>query len=196
MSVRFFHEKAGLASRSFFRPRALIPDMEKIRIEGANAMPAPIQEEQIEKSVNNYLEHEGYELTDLRIAGNVSRPVIEVYADIEGGITAEECGKIARALQFKLTADGLIGEEASLLVSSPGLDRVLKSERDFDRFRGKKVKVWLNEKITGRGKLVGILKGHDNGTVTITDTEEGDVALAPGRWKEIRLVPEYPEGFK
>ncbi len=159
-------------------------------------MPAPIEVEQIEKSVDEYLEGDGYELVDLRIGGSVSRPVIEVYCDIEGGITAEDCGKIAKSLQYRLTAGGLLDESATLIVSSPGLDRVLKRERDFERFSGREVKVVLAEPISGRGRLRGILKGCQDGTVILSETEEGEIALAPGRWKEIRLVPKYPEGYK
>jgi hypothetical protein len=54
----------------------------------------------------------------------------------------------------------------------------------------------LTESVNERGKLTGVLSGYDNGTVHLKETEEGDIALAPGRWKEIRLVPQYPEGFK
>ncbi len=159
-------------------------------------MPAPIEMELLEKTVDAYLEGEGYELVDIRIAGSVSHPVIEIYCDIEGGITAEDCGKLARALNYRLSAEGFLNDGATLLVSSPGLDRVIKRERDFARFVGKQVRVWLVEPIAGRGKLKGVLKGCQDGTVLLSDTEEGDIAIAPGRWKEIRLVPEYPEGFK
>jgi ribosome maturation factor RimP len=159
-------------------------------------MPAPLAQEQIARAVEEYLEGEGYELVDLRIGGSVSRPVIEIYCDIEGGITAEDCGKLARALQYRLSAAGFLDEAASLMVSSPGLDRVIKRERDFEKFMGRMVKVRLEEPIAGRGKLKGTLAGYRDGTVLLKDTEEGDLALAPGRWKEIRLVPQYPEGFK
>jgi ribosome maturation factor RimP len=159
-------------------------------------MIAQIAFERLEKSVADLLESEGYELVDLRITGSIGRPVIEVYCDIPGGITAEDCGKIARSLRYRLTAEGLFNDKASLVVSSPGLDRVLKKEKDFHRFIGRKVKVRLNEPIGERGKLTGKLESYDGGTVHLTGTEEGDLALAPGRWKEIRLVPEYPEGFK
>ena len=152
--------------------------------------------EQLEKSIEEYLGSQGYELVDVRITGSMGRPVIEIYCDIEGGITAEDCGKIGKSLRIRLTAEGLFEEKSTLIVSSPGLDRILKRERDFDRFKGRKVKVWLSEPIGERGKLNGILAGYDNGTVHLTGTEEGDLALAPGRWKEIRLVPEYPDGFK
>ncbi len=159
-------------------------------------MPAPIEEEQIERIVEDYLESEGYELVDLRIGGNISRPIIEVYCDIEGGITAEDCGNLARALRYRLTVEGFLDDGTTLMVSSPGLDRVLKRERDFKRFRGREVSVRLEEPIAGRGKLRGTLKDYRDGTVLLSGTEEGDLALAPGRWKEIRLVPQYPEGFK
>ncbi len=159
-------------------------------------MPAPLETERIEKLVSEYLEQEGYELVDLRVIGSVSHPVIEVFCDIEGGITSDECTKLAKLLRYRLGADGYYNDNTRLMVSSPGLDRVLKTERDFDRFRGKKVTVRLTEKIDGRGKLTGILGDYQDGSVMIGETEEGDIALSPGRWKEIRLVPEYPEGFK
>jgi ribosome maturation factor RimP len=152
--------------------------------------------QQLEKSVEEYLDGEGYELVDIRLTGSMGRPVIEIYADIPGGITSEDCAFIGKALRFRLAAEGLFSDGSSLVVSSPGLDRILKKERDFVRFIGKKVKVWLLEPIGERGKLTGVLAGYDNGAVHLTGTEEGDLALAPGRWKEIRLVPEYPEGFK
>jgi ribosome maturation factor RimP len=155
-----------------------------------------IQREELAKAIEKCLEGEGYELVDIRLTGSVGHPVVEVYCDIEGGLTADDCGKIAKSLRYRLTAEGFFDELSSLIVSSPGLDRVLKKERDFDRFKGKKVKVWLTEPIGERGKLNGILSGYDNGSVHLIETEEGDLVLAPGRWKEIRLVPEYPKGFK
>lgn len=159
-------------------------------------MPAPIAEDQLEKFVEAFLENQGYEFVDLRIAGSVSRPVIEVYCDIEGGITAGDCGELAKSLRYRLTAEGFMDDGASLVVSSPGLDRVLKRERDFERFKGHRVNVWLEEPIAGRGKFTGTLDGCQDGTVVLSDTEEGNMALGPGSWKEIRLVPQYPEGFK
>jgi len=159
-------------------------------------MPAPIAVERITNVVEEYLDGEGYEFVDLKIGGNVSRPVIEVYADIEGGITSEDCATLARGLRYRLEVEGLFNDLMTLIVSSPGLNRVIKKEKDFSRFSGRRVKISLEESINGRGKLNGILKGYQDGTVLVTDTEEGDIALAPGRWKEIRLVPEYPEGFK
>ncbi|MCX6645870.1 MAG: ribosome maturation factor RimP [bacterium] len=159
-------------------------------------MPAPIEIERIKKTITDFLESEGYEFVDLKIGGTVSRPVFEIYVDIEGGITAEDCGKIARSLRYRLDTEGFLNDGATFIVSSPGLDRVIKHEKDFARFAGKKVQVWLVEPINGRKKLKGMLKGQQDGSVLLTETEEGDLALAPGRWKEIRRVPEYPEGFK
>ncbi|HDS29919.1 MAG TPA: ribosome maturation factor RimP [Firmicutes bacterium] len=159
-------------------------------------MLSALQKEQLEKTVEEYLDSRGFELIDLRFTGSIGRPVIEVYADIDGGITTEDLAEISKSLQHKLAADGFFNDQTSLIVSSPGLNRILKKERDFDRFKGKMVDIWLNEKIGNRGKLRGILAGYDDGSVHVNGTEEGDIALAPGRWKEIRLVPELPEGFK
>jgi ribosome maturation factor RimP len=159
-------------------------------------MLTPLQKEQLEKTVEEYLESQGFEFVDLRITGSYGSPVIEVYADIDSGITSDDCATISKSLQYRLTAEGFFNDRTSLVVSSPGLNRVLKKERDFSKFTGRQIDIWLNEKIGIRGKLRGTLAGYSDGTVHVTGTEEGDIALAPGRWKEIRLVPEYPKGFK
>ena len=159
-------------------------------------MPTPIQKEQLEATVEEYLTSQGYEFVDLRITGSIGSPVIEIYIDIDGGVTSDDCSQLAKSLKYKLSADGFFDDRMSLIVSSPGLNRVLKKQRDFERFVGRMVDIRLNERIGGRGKLRGKLEGYSEGTVEVSGTEEGDVALAPGRWSEIRLVPEYPEGFK
>ncbi|HEX9746721.1 MAG TPA: ribosome maturation factor RimP [bacterium] len=159
-------------------------------------MPSPIAVDRIEKLVEDYLEHQGYELVDIRVKGSIGNPVLEIYCDIEGGITAEDCGKISRSLRFRLIAEGYLDDSIGLIVSSPGLDRIIKKDRDFQRFIGKKVTVWLHEKIGDRKKISGVLAGYDNGTINLAETEEGHVALSFGLWKEVRLVPEYPDGFK
>lgn len=159
-------------------------------------MPTPIQKEQLEETVEEYLTGQGYEFVDLRITGSIGRPVIEIYMDIDGGITSEDCAKLGKSLRYKLAVDGFFDDRTSLIVSSPGLNRILKKQRDFERFAGRLIDIRLNEKIGDRGKLRGKLEGYNDGTVQVSGTEEGDVALAPGRWSEIRLVPEYPEGFK
>ena len=152
--------------------------------------------DRLEKSIEEYLDSQGYELVDLRVVGTVSNPIIEVYCDIETGITAEDCGNIAKSLRYRLEVEGFFEANTTLIVSSPGLDRVIKRPKDFERFHGREVKVWLEEPIEGRGKLTGVLEGFDDGSVHLKDTEVGDVVLSRGRWKEIRLVPKYPKGFK
>jgi len=159
-------------------------------------MPTPLPQERLEKIVGEYLDGQGYELVDLRITGSVGSPVIEIYCDIEGGITSDDCGTLARSLRYKLLTEGYMDNGIGMIVSSPGLDRVIKTERDFARYKGRKVNVWLEEKIGGRGKLSGTLAGYDDGTVYLQETEDGDIALSSGRWKEIRLVPDYTDGFK
>lgn len=183
---RFSDGKAGLCSRIFF---ALIGRAGEHRIHSS------LEKERLEQFVENYLLKEGYEFVNLKIGGSVTHPVIEIYVDIEGGITVDDCVRIHRPLMFKLAAEGLIDDNTSLIISSPGADRVLKKPADFARFAGRKIMVRLSEQINGRKKITGVLTGFQEGTVHLMDTPEGDIAIAPGRWTEIRLVPEYPEGF-
>jgi ribosome maturation factor RimP len=126
------------------------------------AMPA-IRDE-ILKIVEPILNSGGYELVDLTISA-ARRPVIRIYIHREGGVTIDDCVKVSRSVEFELDADEIIDRRYILEVSSPGLDRPLKTERDFARNTGSESRLLLRGE-NGRNKeYSGIIRGCDDGDI-------------------------------
>jgi ribosome maturation factor RimP len=97
-------------------------------------------------------------------------------------VDLELCANISRDLSPALDVADLIPHAYSLEVSSPGIERPLRSEQDFARFTGQKAKLKLREAVGGQRVLVGVLggtTGGDAGTVRVTDGQRSfEVPLA------------------
>lgn len=99
--------------------------------------------EALEVFVRKEVEGLGYDLVELRKGGTTRRPLLDIRVDRRDGarITIDECAQISRALEPRLDASGLVGENYVLEVSSPGLERPLRSADDWRRFAGRMAKV-------------------------------------------------------
>jgi len=112
-------------------------------------------------------EQVGVEFVDVefKISAN---PQLTIYIDTEDGVDLITCEKYHRAIDPVLDElDPTFGAPYTLNVSSPGLDRPLKSERDFERALGLEVEVKLYAPLKGKKFLEGVLAGYDGNTVTI-----------------------------
>lgn len=109
---------------------------------------------------------------------------MRVYADKEGGITIDDCVMISHELEAKLDEDDFIGQAYILEVSSPGLGRPLKRERDFEKSLGTEVEVKLYKAGEYGKEFTGILKAYNEDTVTI-ELEENEAVIAR---KDIALI--------
>ena len=116
-----------------------------------------------EELVNPILERENFELVDIEFKKEGPHRYLRIYIDKTGGITIDDCQKVSEELSEKLDEVDPIEENYFLEVSSPGLDRPLKKDSDFEIFKGENVEVKLYEAInnqkTFEGELVGL---HDN----------------------------------
>jgi len=100
-------------------------------------------------------------------------PALTVYIDMEGGVDLNACEKFHRAIDPILDElDPTFGEPYTLNVSSPGLDRPLKTERDYQKCMGKKVEVKLFAPLKGKKFFELTLKGHDENCVYLDDKGE------------------------
>jgi ribosome maturation factor RimP len=128
----------------------------------------------------------GYELVDVQ-ASNGGR-LVRLFVDKPGGVTVDDCAEISRHLTRVLAVEGIDYER--LEVSSPGLDRPLRKERDFARFAGQKAEVRMRTPdASGRRKFVGVLRGAQAGQVSL-EMEGQTVALALQDVDKARLVPQ------
>lgn len=100
-------------------------------------------------------------------------PALTVYIDTENGVDLNTCEKFHRAIDPVLDeADPTFGTPYTLNVSSPGLDRPLKTDRDFQKNIGKKVEVKLFAPMKGKKLFEMVLKGHDENCVFLEDNGE------------------------
>ena len=104
--------------------------------------------------------------------------------DKEGGITIDDCVEISHSIEAKLDAEDFIKEAYILEVSSPGLGRQLKKDRDFEKSIGKDVEVKLFKAVDGVKEFEGTLTSYTKDSITITMDENEQTF---GR-KEIAIV--------
>jgi ribosome maturation factor RimP len=119
----------------------------------------------VTESVTPVLDEMGFELVDIEYLSQSGRWVLRIYADKEGGITLDECARVSREVGNLLDVKDIIPNEYVLEVSSPGLNRPLKNEKDFERAIGKNVKIKMVAPINGRRRFAGYLKKVVQGTV-------------------------------
>ena len=100
-------------------------------------------------------------------------PALTVYIDIEGGVDLNTCEKFHRAIDPVLDeVDPTFGAPYTLNVSSPGLDRPLKTARDFQKKMGQKVEVKLFAPMRGKKLFEAVLIGYDGNCVELYDNGE------------------------
>ena len=123
------------------------------------------------------LDKKGYELVDVEYVKEGSNWYLRAYIDKPGGITINDIAEVSRELSDLLDRDDFISESYILEVSSPGLGRPLKKDRDFDRSIGEEVEVHLYRSLNGNKKYVGMLKSYDKETITIEDEDGSEINL-------------------
>jgi len=108
---------------------------------------------------------------------------LRVYIDKEGGIDIEDCRMLSEHLEEVLDREDFISDAYILEVSSPGLDRVLRKARDFEREHGKRVDVALYAPLDGKKNLTGELTGYDGNVLILDD----DVRIPMEQVSQVRL---------
>ena len=129
-----------------------------------------------EELVLPMIEENKFELVDVEYVKEGGNWYLRVYIDKPGGINIDDCELISRALSDKLDEKDFIEDAYILEVSSPGLGRPLKKDKDFTRNMGEMVEIKLFRQINKQKEYEGILKAFDKETVTIeADDGEGIV---------------------
>jgi len=100
---------------------------------------------QIRKLVVPILESQQIDLVDIELKGRSGSQVLRIFVDIDGGISLDQCVALSRQISDLLDTRDLIAGRYRLEVSSPGLDRPLKTARDFTRNSGRKVTISYTE---------------------------------------------------
>jgi ribosome maturation factor RimP len=134
--------------------------------------------EKVTELAQSIAEQHGVHLVDAAIAGGVRRPLVRIFIDKDGGVTLDDCERFSRSLSALLDVEDPIPTSYVLEVSSPGLDRRLKTVKDFELGRGKLAKIILRSQIEGQNVYVGRIIDVLDGQVTIK-TKDGQEVRIP-----------------
>ncbi|MBI4937234.1 MAG: ribosome maturation factor RimP [Nitrosomonadales bacterium] len=127
----------------------------------------------------------GYELVDLEMSG---RGLMRVLMDKPGGITLDDCERASNQITRLFAVEEVSYDR--LEVSSPGLDRPLKKEADFVRFRGEKAHLKLRMPLAGRKNFTGIL-GEVRDGVLCLEVDGDQVLIELSNLDKARLAPVF-----
>ena len=148
-------------------------------------------EQQTEALLLPIVEGNGFELVDVEYVKEGGNWYLRAYIDKPGGITVDDCEVVSRAFSDILDEKDYIEDAYIFEVSSPGLGRPLKKEKDFARSIGKEVEIRTYRAIDKQKEFVGILKEYDAGTVTIEYEDEETQIIQRGDIALIRLAFDF-----
>ena len=144
-----------------------------------------IYEQKAEEMILPIVEANGIELVDVEYVKEGGNWYLRAYIDKEGGITVDDCENVSRAFSDRLDEDDFIEDAYILEVSSPGLGRPLKKEKDYRRSMGKELEIRTYRAVDRCREFYGVLTAYDDDSVTI---EEEDGTLRTFAKTDIALI--------
>jgi ribosome maturation factor RimP len=131
----------------------------------------------------------GLELWELEFAPRAGGGLLRLYIDSPAGVSLDDCERVSRAVSETLDVADPIPGAYTLEVSSPGLDRVLRTPAHFERFTGERVKLEMMQPVDGRKRFAGRLTKVAGGEITL-ELENGAVRLPIDDIHKARLAPD------
>ena len=127
---------------------------------------------EVSRFIEPILEDMGFELVDVEYLSEGGRWILRIYADREGGITLDDCAGISREISDLLDIKDIFTQPYVLEVSSPGLNRPLRKERDFVNAIGENVKIRMASRLAGRRNFKGRLHSFRDGILGLNVNHE------------------------
>lgn len=148
-------------------------------------------EQQTEKLLEPIVAEAGFELVDVEYVKEVGTWYLRAYIDKQGGISVDDCELVSRRFSEILDEKDYIEDTYIFEVSSPGLGRPLKKEKDFQRSMGEEVEIRTYRAIEKQKEFTGILKEYDKNTVTIEYEDETRQTFDKSEIALIRLALDF-----
>ena len=130
-----------------------------------------------ETLITPLIKENNFELVDVEYVKEGSASYLRVYIDKEDGITVEDCTLLSRAFNLILDANDYIDDTYIFEVSSPGLMRPLKKDKDFQRNLGKQVEIKLFKFIDKQKEFEGELKSFDKDNIIVMMEDEKEITF-------------------
>ena len=144
-------------------------------------------EKKTEEMLAPILEENALSLVDVEYVKEAGTWYLRAYIDKEGGVTIDDCETVSRALSEKLDKNDFIKEAYILEISSPGLGRALKKDKDYQRNLGKEIELRTFKKENGGQDFMGTLTAWDKDSLTL-ETEGKSLVFTR---KNLAMIREY-----
>jgi ribosome maturation factor RimP len=128
----------------------------------------------------------GYELVDVERSPGAR--LLRIYIDIERGVNVDDCAVVSNHLQHVFEVENV--DYDRLEISSPGLDRPLKKQADFERYAGQEVQLRVRIPVGNQRNFAGVLEGV-RGDAVVVRTEKGEFVFPLEQVEKARLVPKF-----
>lgn len=141
-------------------------------------------EAEVFELVKPFADELGFEVVDVEFTARKDADnELIIYIDKPGGVDLDDCERLSRAIDEPMDVADPIPDKYILCVSSPGIDRPLKNDRDLERSLGQEVDVKLYKKLNGTKEFTGVLEAYDDEVITVKTAKEtlsiskADIAL-------------------
>ncbi|MDX9871352.1 MAG: ribosome maturation factor RimP [Clostridia bacterium] len=158
-------------------------------------MSAPKTQEQVFSYVLPLVEAKGLELVAVEYVKEGGNWYLRIYIDKEGGVDLDDCQGVSTEVSDLLDKKDPIPQSYFLEVSSPGIERLLQSDKDFARFRGRAVTVHTYAPVDGKKKLKGNLGSADQEEIELLIGAQA-IRIPREKVSQVRLAWEEEEGKK
>lgn len=156
--------------------------------------------DKITEIITPILESKGYELVDIEYTPSPEGMILRVYIDKDGGVKIRDCEIVSVALSAILNSNEIIEEDYTIEVSSPGIYRELKKEKDFIKYLGHRVKVKLYSSVEipnyeKQKVFFGKIKDFKNNTLWIILDNNTEIAFDMKDVAKVNLEPDISSLF-
>lgn len=145
-------------------------------------------EKKVEELLIPIIEEKNLELVDIEFVKEGPNWYLRIYIDKENGVSIDDCEVISKALEKRLDETDPIEQAYILEVSSPGIDRPLKKEKDFIKYAGEIVDIKLYKPFDGKKEYQGELKGLQDKIITIIEEDGKEISFTQKEIASIRLA--------
>jgi len=139
---------------------------------------------------------EGLELVATEVVGSGPKTILRLVVDGPDGVNLDQCAAVSRLVSVVLDVEDPFRHRYTLEVSSPGLDRKLYGENDFDRYVGHRVKIRMQPSFRDHRTVIGELLGRRHDVVRVFDDSGSEVELPIDKIFEARLEVDWTSVMK
>ena len=149
-------------------------------------------QQQLQKLIQSTVESLGYELWGYEFRSQTGGPLLCVFVEKDTGVLVDDCSRINRQLRAVLEVETSLGDQLTLEISSPGIERSLYRLSHYQRYVGEKVKVRLSKAHNQCRNFIGIIEKADESSQTVVvATEIERLSLTLSEIEKARLIVEF-----